>query len=320
MTTIRRIPTSKIDGNDANADNTNEIRPYGEIAVYVGDDNKLELLMFDGVRTHLRSKVLNKGTFYGGDADSGDGEGLDTIKLVPDEVLRLNGSNQYIIIDPTEPDHIHIRAGGAIDNSSAKLFLGGENNNVTVEDSGFVNVNATGLASLNYNNGTSQVQVGNEEVYIQAGNFENTAVAGWTFNNRGQIRFPSDKFFKITNFPTSSTGAPEDRAGDIAFTESYIYYCTQDYSDGYEATLIGGYSGANFPAVLKGSYPKPLAGWTFVWNDVTYTLIADATDPNEGQWQLQVDQTIETAGGGTVTLYPPSSDIWRRVAWSEDTW
>ncbi len=136
MTTIRRIPTSKIDGNNSNSTDANEIRPYGEIAVYVGDNNKLELLMFDGVRTHLRSKVLNKGTFYGGDADSGDGEGLDTIKLVPDEVLRRDGSDQYLIIDPTggEPNHIHIRAGGTIDSSSTDLFLGGEKNNVRVSD------------------------------------------------------------------------------------------------------------------------------------------------------------------------------------------
>jgi hypothetical protein len=136
MTTIRRIPTSKIDGNNSNSTDTNEIRPYGEIAVYVGDNNKLELLIFDGVRTHLKSKVLNKGTFYGGDADSGDGEGYDTIKLVPDEELRRNGSDQYLIIDPTlgEPNHIHIRAGGTIDQSSTDLFLGGENNNVRVSD------------------------------------------------------------------------------------------------------------------------------------------------------------------------------------------
>jgi hypothetical protein len=144
MTTIRRIPTSKIDGNDSNATDTNEIRPYGEIAVYINtdddQDNKLELLIFDGERTHLKSKVLSKGTFYGGDGDSGDGEGLDTIKLIPDAELYRDDSNydndQYIIIDPTggDPNHIHIRAGGTIDQSRTDLFLGGENNNVRVSD------------------------------------------------------------------------------------------------------------------------------------------------------------------------------------------
>ena len=148
MTTIRKIVTSKIDGDDANNTSTNEIRPFGEMAVYVDNENnggvnKLELLMFDGVRTHLRSKVLSKGTFYGGDADSadqGDGiENLDTIKLIPDAELHYNdgdyGNDQYIVIDPTLPNHIHVRAGGAIDSSTATLFLGGEENNVMVSDS-----------------------------------------------------------------------------------------------------------------------------------------------------------------------------------------
>ena len=146
MTTIRKIVTSKIDGDNANNTSTSEVRPFGEIAVYLDTDNnggpdKLELL-FDGVRTHLRSKVLSKGTFYGGDADSadqGDGiENLDTIKLIPDAELHYNdgdyGNDQYIVIDPTLPNHIHVRAGGAIDSSTATLFLGGEENNVMVSD------------------------------------------------------------------------------------------------------------------------------------------------------------------------------------------
>jgi hypothetical protein len=148
MTTIRRIPTSKIDGDDSNNTSTNEIRPFGELAMYIDNDNnggadKLELLMFDGVRTHLRSKVLAKGTFYGGDADSadqGDGiENLDTIKLIPDAELHYNdgdyGNDQYIVIDPTGPNHIHIRAGGDIDASTASIFVGGEKTYLKVSDS-----------------------------------------------------------------------------------------------------------------------------------------------------------------------------------------
>ena len=56
---------------------------------------------------------------------SGDGNGYTTIQLIPDQTLQA--TDQYLIIDPTAPGHIHIRAGGAQDNSSADLFLGGEN-------------------------------------------------------------------------------------------------------------------------------------------------------------------------------------------------
>jgi len=167
MTKIYRIPTGQVEGNGSNDSNTSEIRPYGEIGLFIGDNNKLELLMFDGVRTHVRSKVLNKGTFYGGDADSADGAGYDSIKLVPDEELRRNGSQQYIIVEPTGgvPGHVHIRAGGTIDSSTADLFLGGEQNNVRVSDT-------------------------NDRVTITTDAGEGTRT--WTFDNNGDLTFPDN--------------------------------------------------------------------------------------------------------------------------------
>lgn len=72
---------------------------------------------------------------------SGDGYGNDTIVLAPDTE---NGStDQQIIIDPTAPNHIHIRAGGVQDYSSAELILGGERAGVHVSDaSGNVSIQA----------------------------------------------------------------------------------------------------------------------------------------------------------------------------------
>lgn len=65
---------------------------------------------------------------------SGDGYGNDTIHLVPNDVD--NETEQRIIIDPTAPNHIHIRAGGVQDYSSAELILGGERAGVHVSDQG----------------------------------------------------------------------------------------------------------------------------------------------------------------------------------------
>ena len=64
---------------------------------------------------------------------SGDGFGLSTISINPDTGTE---SDQYIIIDPTVPNHIHIRAGGQIDNSAADLIIGGERTHVLVTDGG----------------------------------------------------------------------------------------------------------------------------------------------------------------------------------------
>lgn len=72
------------------------------------------------------------GNIYNPPNSSGDGSGLPTLQLSP---ATYTGTDQYIILDPTAPNHIHIRAGGNIDESGADLFLGGEKNNVVVSDS-----------------------------------------------------------------------------------------------------------------------------------------------------------------------------------------
>lgn len=60
---------------------------------------------------------------------SGDGFGFSTIQLKPDTNAY---DDSYLIIDPTYPSHIHIRAGGTQDNSLTQLFLGGENSHFKV--------------------------------------------------------------------------------------------------------------------------------------------------------------------------------------------
>lgn len=91
---------------------------------------------------------------------SGDGAGYTTMRLVPDDTRE--SADQYLIIDPTAPGHIHIRAGGTQDNSGADLFLGGENSYFKV---------ASGA--------NSQVQVTSNS---------NT----WVFNTDGNLQVPGN--------------------------------------------------------------------------------------------------------------------------------
>lgn len=65
---------------------------------------------------------------------SGDGYGFSTIEVVPDANLYAN--HQYLVVDPTAPNHIHIRAGGPQDGSNAEIILGGEHAHVRVVDNG----------------------------------------------------------------------------------------------------------------------------------------------------------------------------------------
>jgi hypothetical protein len=92
--------------------------------------------------------------------------GYATIELVPDTDLYTintssgafgNSGGQYLIIDPTSPQHIHIRAGGPIDEAPAQLILGGEKSNVTVrnqdnsyEENHYVTVNTESTTGTHY--------------------------------------------------------------------------------------------------------------------------------------------------------------------------
>jgi hypothetical protein len=70
--------------------------------------------------------------------------------LKPDSSL---STDQYIVLDPTAGviPHIHIRAGGDIDNSTTDLFIGGEQNNLRVSDvTNTVEIRTNGTASWQF--------------------------------------------------------------------------------------------------------------------------------------------------------------------------
>ena len=92
----------------------------------------------------------------------------NTLILAPSTAYGPGVNDQYIVLDPTAPNHIHVRAGGAIDSSNAELFLGGENTTVQVSDTA-------------------------KEVYIRANNSHL-----WTFGDDGVLNLPGTI--------TSSTG------------------------------------------------------------------------------------------------------------------
>jgi hypothetical protein len=127
-------------------------------------------ITFDGV------KIIGAGTA------SGDGSNRGTIDLVPDADLLTNQyhEDQYLIIDPTAPNHIHIRGGGTQDESAADLFVGGERNHVRVSDGGrsvsvstrpntvintYTNQNTTSNTSF-VTNSASSIYIGDTLFYV----------------------------------------------------------------------------------------------------------------------------------------------------------
>jgi hypothetical protein len=120
MSRVDKIVTSQIDGSTG-ARNEPNTYSYNSSGILVRHDSD-----------RVGKSVVGPGVLYGANKDSADQSGLNTIKLIPNEDIN---TDQYIIIEPTAPNHIHIRAGGTQDASSADLFLGGETTNIVISDS-----------------------------------------------------------------------------------------------------------------------------------------------------------------------------------------
>jgi hypothetical protein len=88
------------------------------------------------------------------------------LELNPDET---NEDDRYIVIDPTAPNHIHLRAGGTIDASGADLFLGGEQNYVRVSDgSANVEIRTNDIYAWQYTNDGKLLLANGTSIYDSA--------------------------------------------------------------------------------------------------------------------------------------------------------
>ena len=180
-------------------------------------------------------------------ASAGDGSGLTTLTLKPDT---SNPSDQYIVLDPTSPNHIHIRAGGIIDSSSAYLYLGGEKSNVVVRnlDNSF-----------------------NEKHWVQINSQTGSTQYTWIFDDDGTLSVPGD-ITGAGNLATTGsnqfngnqgiTGSLEQGSGVVAtgsysHAEGNITQAIGDYShaEGDNTRAIGNYSHAEGQeAISVGNY------------------------------------------------------------------
>lgn len=373
MTKIRRINVSQIEGDDADNTSTDEIRPNGETAFYIDNNDKLTLMMFNGVRTHRKSKVLAPGVLWGSNTDSGDGLSLDTIKLIPDAEIFANGSDQYVIVDPTAPNHIHLRAGGTIDNSSADLFLGGEKNYVKVSDGGdtvviattqpgdpetvrtwvfdnagnitlptggdILNSNGNSVLGGSTNAETLDITDTNGLTTTYYPTFVENRTTGqyvrsdvnFTYRtdtntlNVGAMQFGNQRI-RVVSAPVSSVGATGDLVGDVAFSSEYIYYCTENFG-GITYSVLNAFAegtsanGVDNGYLVPNTYQLPEVGWKVYYNGEVRTINQVNSSGIPDFYVIFVDSSLVIPGQATFSWGPtPTTNIWKRVAWSGDTW
>lgn len=181
-----------------------QIDPFARVTAnaafnQANDANVLAQAAFDAANTANGATVTGNIVINSSNSEinfvsnsSGDGIGYSTIQLVPDTNTT---SDQYIIIDPTAPSHIHIRAGGTQDSSGAQLFLGGEKNYVRVTDNQGVRIQNEELND-NYNYYSNTVQYVNGTWYEDSGNYF--------------IQFTSDNSQMVTDLSNFASGSPNE--------------------------------------------------------------------------------------------------------------
>jgi hypothetical protein len=173
---------------DINSGDDLDLRAEDDIRFYANTDDIQQSWSMD---SEGRFQLPGNGYIENPANSSGDGGGADTLKLVPD-VNREDG-HQYLIIDPTAPNHIHIRAGGTIDASNADLILGGENTGVVVSDS-FDSVILKGANGqfLNYSDPDNQIATVGDIANVYSGEVDFDVVGGTTGT---QPTFTGDPLF-----------------------------------------------------------------------------------------------------------------------------
>jgi hypothetical protein len=183
---------------------------------------------------------------------SGDGNGNSTLHLAPDADLYSSASDQYIVLDPTAPNHIHIRAGGTADESLADLFLGGEETNVVVSDtSNSVVISGSGGAFLNNSNPENQIatlsDIGIETDFVVVGGATDTqpTFTGDPLFSGSYVRMSSNLvYFQIqVDFDNITSFGSGQYYVDLPFPAKHAYEltsgCLHDISTGRDYPIAG---------------------------------------------------------------------------------
>jgi hypothetical protein len=165
--------------------------------------------------------------------------------------------------------------------------------------------------------GTKYLSIANTGVVkFPDGTDQKTAFVGSAtilFNNGYQLR-------PVAVPRNLNYGSPSDLAGDIAFDQSYIYYCVASYGyKTYTTTAFTSGTNVNYFYVTQastlGNIPK--AGWTYqqAGNSTVYTLASDATSAVVGPiavFRLSVTPNITYT---TATVFTITNTTIQQANW-----
>jgi hypothetical protein len=345
---ITLFPGSDGDGNvyigwgdaELTPDATNRVATIADVTAATG----LGDITFDGVQ------------IIGGGTASSDGLGNGTIRLVPDADEAED--DQFLVIEPTQPGiqgapgHIHLRAGGTIDESNADLILGGERNSVVVSDTEkeikvstafrsklyFTNLNSNSdtefivSETANILVGDTVYVGGNGESYIVDavtfdGGLATVTADGASFGAGAQYLFTREESYNngwafgsdgVFSGPYMGSVAVPGLAGTQT-DDLYIYSPNNDIiinATSGKIILDGGASGTDVYINSDSLENKvaTLGDFPYIRVEVPTTSLGQAGDIAH---YVADDTSHHYFCTGT---YDGTTHIWKRIAWSNDTW
>jgi hypothetical protein len=129
---------------------------------------------------------------------------------------------------------------------------------------------------------------------------------------------------RVVEVPLSSAGTTGDLEGDLAFNSTYMYYCTQNFG-GTVITMASISSGPSASYLIMyssntGWTSADLSGYT-VTGPSGYTGTVTGPSVLQGGTLYYMPVTPDvTQAMGDYTFTSPGGNIWKRLAWSGDTW
>jgi hypothetical protein len=253
-----------------------------------------------------------------GQRATGSGEGGDVYFWAGDS--DVNGGD--IKIYAGDADSTTEGYGGYVNIEGGRGFNSGGNVSITGGDS---SDGAGGNVNIRGGFGAT-----NGEVSIQSGSHY------WSFNDDGNLALPyggtikdadgNDLLRRIVSVPTHSTGASGDLEGDFVFSNGYIYYCAANYvGDSISATTLASsgtvawIDSTDYIGDLVADFNANPSGWTYNGVSIVSVTADDSFGPG---YALEGTTPFGINNGENYSLVSGASlpDIWKRVAWSNDTW
>lgn len=263
-----------VSGSGSNSIDTSSFATTGS-NIFVGNQTISGSIIFE-----------NNGLIESIPTSSGDGLNASTLVLKPDISLL---TDQYIVLDPTSPNHIHIRAGGAIDNSTAYLYLGGETNYVQVNDGGYITLLANNDINLNVNN----------TIYLTGKVVQGSSTATGTYSHaEGNSTQAIGESSHAEGRQTQAVGDHSHAEGSGAITSG-----SYSHAEGENTQAIGYASHAEgIGTIASGSYQHVSGQFNTHGDDTSLFIIGNGTDTNNRSDILRVTTTdVQVTGSTYIT-------------------